>query len=368
MVRDHGPECSARAKETPMSESDSTPANFSLSVIAPMLNEEDACASFFSVVVPILEKVTRHYEIVCIDDGSSDQTAAVVLAHRAVNPHIKLLMFSRNFGKEAALSAGLDYASGDAVIPMDVDLQDPPELIPALVAEWRKGADEVIAVRSARDSDTWLKRVTAQLFYRIIDRISDVAIPQNAGDYRLLDRKVIDILQRLPERNRFMKGLYAWAGFRQAIVTYERPARAHGMTKFRYWKLWNFALDGLFSFSTLPLRIWTYIGVSFATLATLYGLYIVVRTLLLGVDVPGYASLLVAVLLIGGMNMIGLGILGEYVGRVFLEVKHRPLYVVSVAEGFEDHARTARSVDFKSEYPAPIATAANSLAPKRANR
>ena len=332
----------------------------------PMFDEEDAFAPFYAAIVPILETVTQRYEIVCVDDGSRDATAAVVLAHRSANPRIKLLTFSRNFGKEAALSAGIDYSSGDAVIPIDVDLQDPPELIPALVAEWRKGADVVVAVRTRRDADSWIKRVTAQLFYRVIDRISDVPIPQNAGDYRLLDRKVIDTLQRMPERNRFMKGLYAWAGFRQSVVNYERPARTHGMTKFRYWRLWNFALDGIFSFSTLPLRIWTYIGMSVAVLATLYGLYIVVRTLLFGVDVPGYASLFVAVLFIGGMNMIGLGVLGEYLGRVFLEVKQRPLYVIALAAGFDEQRVTARSGDPEIEQHAPIATHAESLVRKRA--
>jgi glycosyltransferase involved in cell wall biosynthesis len=309
--------------------------DFSLSIVVPMLNEQAACGQFFQTIVPILSTLTEHYEIICVDDGSTDDTPEVVLQWHARDRRIKLVRLSRNFGKDVALTAGLDHATGDAVIPMDVDLQDPPALIPALVEQWRLGFDTVLAVRTKRHSDTFLKRVTAQWFYDVIGRMSEVPVVKNAGDFRLLDRKVVDVLRRLPERNRFMKGLYAWAGFTQAFVPYERPPRARGTTKFRYWKLWNFALDGIFSFSTLPLRMWTYLGVTVALLAVAYGAYIVIRTLIFGVDVPGYASLLVAILFLSGINMVGLGVLGEYLGRVFLEVKQRPLYVVSVAHGFD---------------------------------
>jgi glycosyltransferase involved in cell wall biosynthesis len=310
----------------------------SLTVVVPMFNEEDACASFFDVIVPVLESLTEQYEIICVDDGSRDRTAEIVCDYHSRNRRIKLVQLSRNFGKEVALTAGLNYAHGDAVIPIDVDLQDPPELIPDMVAEWRRGFDTVVAVRSKRNSDTFLKRVTATLFYRVLDRMSEIPVLQNAGDFRLLDRKVVDALRRLPERNRFMKGLYSWAGFKQSVIPYERPSRAKGATKFRYWRLWNFALDGLFSFSTLPLRIWTYIGMTVAVGAAGYGTYILFRTLLHGVDVPGYASVFVAVLLLSGINMVGLGILGEYLGRIFMEVKQRPLYVVSFTQGIDANA------------------------------
>jgi glycosyltransferase involved in cell wall biosynthesis len=309
--------------------------HFRISLVVPMRNEALTVAAFFARVVPIVEQVSQDYEIVCVNDGSIDRTLELLGAHRQSNPYIKIVDLSRNFGKEAALTAGIEYASGDAVVPLDTDLQDPPELIPLLVAKWREGHDVVLAVRIDRRSDSIAKRMSAALFYRMIGRLSDVPIPANAGDFRLMDRRVIEALQRMPERSRFMKGMFAWLGFKQAKIEYTRPARVAGTSKWRVWGLWNFALDGIFSFTTLPLRVWTYFGLVTAAAALGYMAFIIVSTLLYGVDVPGYASIVVMLLFFSGTNMIGLGVLGEYLGRVFNEVKHRPIYLVREALGFE---------------------------------
>jgi len=279
--------------------------------------------------------VTPDFEIICVNDGSRDDTLELVRGFHSREPRIKIVDLTRNFGKEVALTAGIEHAAGDAIIPIDADLQDPPELIPRLVERWREGFDTVIAVRSERRSDSFVKRASANMFYRVIGSLSHVPIPANAGDFRLLDRTVVEALKLLPERSRFMKGLYAWVGFRQAMVEYARPERAAGTTKWNIWRLWNFALDGIFSFSTLPIRVWSYMGLLVAALAVLYGCFILVRTLVYGIDVPGYASLMVALLLLSGMNMIGIGILGEYVGRIFMEVKRRPVYLVNSTLGIE---------------------------------
>lgn len=307
---------------------------FRLSIVVPMFNETEVLERFFGRVCPIAAGETDDYEIICVDDGSHDNTMAMLRKFHAENPNIKVLGFSRNFGKEAALAAGFDHASGDAVIPIDADLQDPPELIPELVAKWREGYDMVLAVREHRGSDSVLKRMTATSFYRMAGRLSSTPIPPNAGDFRLMDRRVVEALRKLPERNRFAKGLFGWLGFSQATVTYSRPERAGGETKWKYWRLWNYALDGIFSFSTLPLRIWTYLGMLVSATAMIYMGWIIIRTLVVGVDVPGYASLLVVVLFFSGLNMVGLGILGEYLGRIFIEVKQRPLYLVDKRLGF----------------------------------
>jgi glycosyltransferase involved in cell wall biosynthesis len=303
-------------------------ADFALSLVVPMHNESEMCGIFFDRVIPILQDVTENYEVICVNDGSRDDTLEILTGFHVRNPRIKIVSLSRNFGKEAALTAGIDYASGDAIIPIDADLQDPPELIPELVERWREGFDTVIAVRRDRGADSYAKRTTANMFYRVIGKLSEVPIPANAGDFRLLDRTVVEALKLLPERRRFMKGLYAWAGFNSSSIEYARPARLAGDTKWGFWGLWNFALEGIFSFTTLPLRIWTYAGLGTAVFASFYGLYIILHTLIYGSDVPGYASLIVLLLFFSGMNMIGLGILGEYVGRIFTEVKQRPLYLV----------------------------------------
>ena len=307
---------------------------FLLSLVVPMRNEEDGIDAFMTRVLPAVRQVGCDYEIVCVNDGSTDRTLERLGAARDRDPRVKIVDLARNFGKDLAMTAGIDHAAGDAVIPLDADLQDPPELIPDLVAKWREGNDMVIAVRRDRRGDSLAKRLSANLFYRAIGRMSDVPIPANAGDYRIMDRRVIDALKAMPERNRFMKGIFAWVGFKQASIAFDRPARAAGTSKWGFWKLWNFALDGIFSFSTLPLRIWTYFGAIIAVFALGYAALIVARTLIMGIDVPGYASLAVILLFFSGLNMIGLGIIGEYLGRVFMEVKRRPLYLVRDAIGF----------------------------------
>ena len=298
-----------------------------VSIVVPMYNEEAVLADFFERIEKTLTAHTRSYEIVCVDDGSKDNTHALLHAAAHRDHRIKLIRLSRNFGKEVALSAGLDYARGNAVIPIDADLQDPPEVIPEMLDLWRNGYDMVVGVREDRSSDTFLRRLTANLFYQVIGRLSDTPIPPGVGDFRLMDRKVVDALERCKERARFMKGLFGWLGFKQASVGYAREPRRAGTSKWHYWKLWNLALEGIVSFSTVPLRIWSYIGTFTSLGALIYMAYIIVRTLIFGVDVPGYASLLVALLFFSGLNMIGLGIIGEYIGRVYMESKQRPLYL-----------------------------------------
>jgi len=307
-----------------------------LSVVAPMYNEEDNIAAFFAALLPVLEGLEMSYEIVCVDDGSDDATLEKLLAVQRDHGQVKVLSLSRNFGKDMALSAGLDHASGDAVVPIDTDLQDPPQLIGEMIAKWRQGYDVVYAVRASRkQSDSALKRGSASLFYRTFNLLVDTNIPHDTGDFRLLDRAVVEALRRLPERSRFMKGLFTWVGFRQTGIAYQREARHAGHSKWSWWRLWNFALDGITSFSTLPLRFWTYLGLAISALSFVYLTFLVVRTLISGVDVPGYASLMVVVLFLGGLQMLTLGIIGEYLGRLFHEVKGRPLYIVRRRYGFD---------------------------------
>lgn len=306
-----------------------------LSIIVPMFNEEAALDTFFERVQMALLAVTPSYEIICVNDGSSDDTLNRLVLHSVRDARIRVVNLSRNFGKEVALTAGIDHAGGQAVIPIDADLQDPPELIGEMVAKWRGGAKVVLAVREDRSSDTWLKRVTAEGAYWLFSKLTRPAIPRNVGDFRLMDRSVVDALKQLPERNRFMKGLFAWVGFEPAYVSYTRAERTLGETKWNYWKLWNFALDGITSFSSLPLRVWSYVGVVTSLAALAYMVWIIAKTVLFGVDTPGYASLMSVVLFTNGMVMIGLGVMGEYLSRVFIEVKGRPLYLVSETHGFE---------------------------------
>jgi polyisoprenyl-phosphate glycosyltransferase len=299
-----------------------------ISIVAPCYNEADAIAPFVAAMMDIIKAGEARYELVFVDDGSTDDTRMQLSALADRHSQIRVISFSRNFGKEAALTAGLDYAEGDAVVVLDVDLQDPPELIAEFIEKWREGYDVVYATRSDRGADTFAKRFTAGGFYRLFNKISAVKIPENTGDYRLMDRRVVETIKILPERSRFMKGLFAWVGFKSVGVAYARPARAAGETKFNFWRLWNFAIDGIASFSTAPLRVWSYVGGVIAFLSVLYASVIIIRTLVTGVDVPGYASLLTFVLFFGSVQMISVGILGEYIARLFVEVKGRPIYIV----------------------------------------
>jgi glycosyltransferase involved in cell wall biosynthesis len=300
-----------------------------VSVVVPFYNEAGGVERFYAELAAALAQLPAYrFEVVCVDDGSTDATLAELVALSQRDSRVRVLELSRNFGKEAALTAGLDAARGDAVVAMDADGQDPPELIGRMLEAWSGGTDVVLAKRTDRSSDSFLKRTTAELFYRIHNRVSSVRIPENVGDFRLLDRAAVDALKALPERQRFMKGLFAWIGFRTASVEYARRARASGTSKFSGWRLWNFALEGITSFSTVPLRIWTYIGALGALATFLYALFIITRVLMFGIDVPGYASLLVAILFIGSLQLLSVGLLGEYIGRVYLETKQRPVYVV----------------------------------------
>jgi glycosyltransferase involved in cell wall biosynthesis len=307
-----------------------------LSIAVPVYNEEDMLILFLETVTPILESVTADFEIVFVNDGSRDATLDILTLARSRDPRIRIVDLSRNFGKEAALTAALAFSTGRAVIPMDVDLQDPPGLIPVMVDKWREGFDVVLARRADRRSDAALKRWTSSLFYKTIGRLSDIDIPADAGDFRLMDRRVVDALGALPERARFMKGLFAWLGFRQTTVDYVRPARAAGSTKWKPLALWRLGLEGIVSFSSLPLKLWSYIGLASALTGFVYGAYLIGRVLFQGVDVPGYASLASFILFFNGIVLIGLGVVGEYVARIFIEVKGRPLFLVRETWGLEE--------------------------------
>ena len=301
-----------------------------ISAVVPFLNEAATLPVLFAELEQQLGALGLPWELVLVDDGSRDESLEVVRSQLEQRPRLKatVLSLSRNFGKEAALTAGLQASRGDVVVPLDADLQDPPELIGAMLEQWRQGFDVVYAVRRRRAGESSTKRLTAFGFYRLMGRLSSTAIPADTGDFRLMDRCVVEALLQLPERSRFMKGLFAWVGFRQSAIHYDRDARQGGKSNWNYWKLWNFALDGITSFSRVPLQVLSGSGVAIAFLALLYGSWMVLRTLVFGIDLPGYASLMTAVLFLGGVQLIGLGVLGEYLGRVFEEVKARPLYLV----------------------------------------
>jgi len=300
-----------------------------LSIVAAFYNEEEAIPAFFREIEAAVRALDVGVEYVCVNDGSSDATLALLRRQMAATPNIRVVNLARNFGKEAAISAGLAHARGSAVIVIDADLQDPPSLIPAFVAKWREGYDVVYGVRASRMADSFLKRVTARMFYALFNRLTDVQIPPGAGDFRLMNRRVVDALLALPERNRFMKGLFAWVGFRQTGVEFVREARVAGRSGWSYRRLTDFAIDGLTSFSIAPLRLASFSGVLVSLLGFVYAAFLVARTLIFGADVPGYASVMVVMMFLGGVQLFCLGLIGEYLGRLYIEAKGRPLYIVA---------------------------------------
>lgn len=299
-----------------------------LSVVVPVFNEDVVLPILHARLQQVLSQIPGPHEIIFVNDGSSDQTQAVLEALRLSDPQVAVACLSRNFGKERAMTAGLELARAEAVVIMDVDLQDPPELIPDMLAAWRGGADVVNMRRTQRDGESFLKKATAHVFYRLINRLSDVSIPTDVGDFRLFSRRAVDALNQLPESNRFMKGLFAWIGFNQVTLDYHRKSRAAGASKWPYWRLWNFALEGLTSFSTVPLRVATYVGLFSATGAFAYALYFLVKTQIWGDAVRGFPTLIEVVLLLGGLQLMAIGVVGEYVGRIYMEAKRRPIYLL----------------------------------------
>ncbi|HDS6844277.1 TPA: glycosyltransferase family 2 protein [Morganella morganii subsp. morganii] len=299
-----------------------------ISLVVPVFNEEEAIPIFYKTVRENEELKKHEVEIIFINDGSKDSTESIINALAIADILVKPLSFTRNFGKEPALFAGLDHATGDAVIPIDVDLQDPIDVIPILIEKWQEGADVVLAKRTDRSTDGWLKRKTAEWFYKLHNKISTPKIEENVGDFRLMSRETVENIKLLPERNLFMKGVLSWVGGNVDIVEYTRAERSAGESKFNGWKLWNLALEGITSFSTFPLRMWTYIGLFVAALSFVYGGWMIVDKLIWGNPVPGYPSLLVSILFLGGIQLIGIGVLGEYIGRIYTESKKRPKYII----------------------------------------
>ncbi|MDR1731039.1 MAG: glycosyltransferase family 2 protein, partial [Synergistaceae bacterium] len=298
-----------------------------ISILCPCYNEEETIPVFFQKIIPILESLKEPFEIVCVNDGSRDSTLEVLLSFARCDNRVKVLDLSRNFGKEAALTAAIDYALGDAVIPIDVDLQDPPELIPEMVAKWREGYEVILARRIDRSSDSLMKRITAKIFYRFHNIVSRPHLPENVGDFRLMDRCVVEAVKSLHEHHRFMKGLFAWVGFKEWTIGYVRQPRTSGKSKFNAWRLWKFALEGITSFSTFPLTIWLYLGSLISLCSFCYGAFIFFKTIILGIELPGYASSICLILFFGGLQLLGIGIIGEYLGRTYIESKQRPVYI-----------------------------------------
>ncbi|WP_411752630.1 glycosyltransferase family 2 protein [Serratia sp. (in: enterobacteria)] len=299
-----------------------------ISLVVPVFNEEEAIPLFYKSVREYKEFADKDIEIVFINDGSSDKTESIISALSIADEKIKVINFTRNFGKEPALFAGLEASSGDVIIPIDVDLQDPIDVIPLLLNKWENGAEVVLAKRMDRQCDGRMKRKTAEWFYRVHNKISKPAIEENVGDFRLMSREVVDNIKLLPERNLFMKGILSWVGGKVDIVEYSRAQRVAGTSKFNGWKLWNLAIEGITSFSTFPLRVWAYIGFFAATLSFIFGVWMILDKLIWGNPVPGYSSIIVSILFLGGVQLIGIGVLGEYVGRIYIETKRRPRYIV----------------------------------------
>jgi len=298
-----------------------------LSIVVPAYNEEEVLPEFHKRLTAVLKNLSVPSEILYINDGSSDETLKVIKGFQ--DTRVAVIDLSRNFGKEIALTAGLDHAHGDAVIVIDADLQDPPELIPELIEKWQEGYDVVYARRTTRDGESFLKKSSAKLFYRVIQGVSRVKIPADTGDFRLLSRRAVEALKQLRETHRFMKGLFAWIGYPQVAVNYHRDPRFAGKTKWNYWQLWNFALEGITSFTINPLKIATYLGLMTSVFSFTYALFVIYKTLFFGESVQGYPSLMVVILFLGGVQLMSLGVIGEYLGRMFNETKQRPLYFVN---------------------------------------
>ena len=349
--------------------------DYKVALVVPVYNEEETIATFVSTVESKLEPILEHLEIVFVDDGSKDKSAQIIEELMEHNERIALIKLSRNFGKEAAMTAAIDMCDADALIPIDVDLQDPPELVLEFVKIWREqGVDTVYGKRVDRSSDSDTKRISSGGFYYIFNKLSGrIKIPENVGDFRLIDSKVIQTVRNLNESNRFMKGLYAWPGFTSCEVDYVRPERSAGTTKWNYWKLWNFALDGIVSFSSLPLRVWSYIGAGVGFLGLIYMIYILISTMIRGVSVPGYASLMCVVLFLGSIQLISIGVLGEYLGRVSEEVKKRPVYVVSTVKGklsnrlLEGYQKVGSGIYFNDKHTTKASASASVSASASAN-
>jgi glycosyltransferase involved in cell wall biosynthesis len=335
-----------------------------ISVVVPAYNEQEVLPAFQARIIPVLEAIGLPFEVVYVNDGSRDRTLEIMLAMQAADPRVAVVNLSRNFGKEIALTAGLDHAAAsEAVVVIDADLQDPPEVIPDLVAAWRQGFDIAYAQRRVREGETWMKKATAAGFYRVMQRIGGkVQLPANTGDFRLMSRRALDALLSLREQHRFMKGLFAWVGFPATPVLYDRAPRAAGTTKWNYWKLWNFSLEGITSFTVGPLKIATYLGLATAIVASFYGALIVFRTLVWGNPVAGYPSLMAVVLFLGGVQLMTLGIIGEYLGRVFNETKGRPLYFVERHIPSGEAWRQANSAPTGTQRAAPSGTSGASAA------
>lgn len=306
-----------------------------LSVVVPVFNEQECILPFYQRTSSVLRAITEDHEIIFVDDGSRDATCDRIMALRARDPRIKLLALSRNFGKETAMTAGLDFADGDAVVIIDVDLQIPPELIPRMVEKWQEGYDNVYGTRTSREGESTLRKLTAKAFYRTMRHLSRVEVPENSGDFRLLSRRAVKALRLLREQHRFMKGLFAWVGYRQIGIEYQQEPRVAGRTSWNYRRLWTLALDGITSFSYVPLQLSIYLGCVTATLSFAYSVFLVLRTLLFGRDLPGYASTMVAILFLGAVQLIFLGVIGEYLGRMYNETKQRPLYLIRDLEGLD---------------------------------
>ncbi len=306
-----------------------------LTIVAPLYNESDVLDTFCRRLLPVLDQLQEDCRVLLVDDGSQDSSWQVVMRLAASDPRIGGIRLSRNFGKEAALTAGLDHVRQGAAVVIDTDLQDPPELIPQLVEQWALGYDVVYATRRNRQGETWLKKLTARGFYQLLGRLSDLSVPRDTGDFRLLSRRALDALHQLRERQRYMKGLFSWIGFRQTAVHFDRDPRVGGTTKWNYWRLLKLAIEGITSFSTAPLQLATWVGLASAVLAFIYGTWVLGRALLFGNAVHGYPSLMVVILFLGGIQLLALGVIGEYLGRSYSETKQRPLYFIDASIGIQ---------------------------------